>query len=90
MKAAVFREVGVPLRVEDIEPAPPGPGMVEVRLSATGVCHTDLSLLNGTIPQQVPAVLGHEGAGVIIVAVASSSKATCCSARISLRGRPSS
>jgi len=39
--------------------------MVEVALAATGVCHSDLSVLNGTIPQPTPAVLGHEGAGVV-------------------------
>lgn len=65
MKAALLREVGGPLRVEDVELAPPGPGMVEVRVSASGVCHSDLSVATGTIPQRTPAVLGHEGAGVV-------------------------
>lgn len=65
MRAAVLREVGSPLRVEDVVLAPPGPGAVEVRLAATGVCHSDLSVRDGTIPQPTPAVLGHEGAGVV-------------------------
>lgn len=65
VKAAVMREVGVAPRIEDVELAPPGPGMVAVSLAATGVCHSDLSLLEGTIPQQTPAVMGHEGAGVV-------------------------
>src|SRR5205085_9517903 len=44
---------------------PPGEGMVGVRVAASGVCHSDLSMLDGTLPQAVPAVLGHEGAGVV-------------------------
>jgi S-(hydroxymethyl)glutathione dehydrogenase/alcohol dehydrogenase len=39
--------------------------MVEVRVAATGVCHSDLSVRDGTIPQRVPAILGHEGAGIV-------------------------
>ncbi|MHB1711567.1 MAG: Zn-dependent alcohol dehydrogenase [Acidimicrobiales bacterium] len=66
MKAAVLREVGAALSIEDVELAPPGEGMVRVRIIASGVCHSDLSLQDGTIPQVVPAVLGHEGAGVVI------------------------
>lgn len=65
MKAFVLREVGVAPGVEEVELAPPAPGTVEVALAATGVCHSDLSVLNGTIPQPTPAVLGHEGAGVV-------------------------
>lgn len=65
MKAAVFREVNGPLAVEDVELTRPGPGMVAVRLAASGVCHSDVSLLNGSLPQVAPAVLGHEGAGVV-------------------------
>lgn len=65
MRAAVLREVGTPLSVEDVELSPPGPGMVAVRMAATGVCHTDLSVRDGSIPQEVPAVLGHEGAGTV-------------------------
>jgi S-(hydroxymethyl)glutathione dehydrogenase/alcohol dehydrogenase len=65
MRAAVLREVGAPLSIEDVELAPPGPGMVRVRLRASGVCHSDLSLQDGSMPQATPAVLGHEGAGVV-------------------------
>ncbi|MEU3010160.1 NAD(P)-dependent alcohol dehydrogenase [Nocardia asteroides] len=43
----------------------PGPGEVLVRLVATGVCHTDLSVLAGRLPTPLPAVLGHEGAGIV-------------------------
>jgi S-(hydroxymethyl)glutathione dehydrogenase/alcohol dehydrogenase len=43
----------------------PGPGEVRVAIGAAGVCHSDLSVLNGTIPWKAPSVLGHEGAGVV-------------------------
>ena len=51
--------------VDDVELAPIGPGDVTVKIEATGVCHSDLSGMNGTIPQPAPFVPGHEGAGVI-------------------------
>lgn len=63
--AAVAYEVGSPLAVEEIELAQPGPGDVVVRLAASGVCHSDLSVMNGSIPFMFPTVLGHEGAGVV-------------------------
>ena len=63
VRAAVLRDVGAPLQVEEIRLAEPGPGQVGVRMVATGVCHSDLSLARGTLLQQVPAVLGHEGSG---------------------------
>ena len=43
----------------------PGPRDVVVRLGASGVCHSDLSIIDGAIPHPLPAVLGHEGAGVV-------------------------
>ena len=64
--AAVLRSVGGPLTVEQVELPDPGPGQVGVRLAATGVCHSDLSLARGTLVQPVPAVLGHEGAGRVV------------------------
>jgi S-(hydroxymethyl)glutathione dehydrogenase/alcohol dehydrogenase len=65
--AAVFTEPGKPLEVrDDIEVAPPGPGEVRIKTGASGVCHSDLSVLNGTIPLPPPIVLGHEGAGTVI------------------------
>ncbi len=66
VRAAVLHEVGAPLRVEGIELPEPGPGQVRVRMVATGVCHSDLSLAQGTLAQPVPAVLGHEGAGRVV------------------------
>ena len=62
----MLREVGAPLRIEEIRLAQAGPGQVRVRMVATGVCHSDLSLARGTLAQQVPAVLGHEGAGRVV------------------------
>ena len=66
MRAAVLHQVGEPLEVVDVVLRPVGPGDVRVRISATGVCHSDLSLADGTLPQAVPAVLGHEAAGVVV------------------------
>jgi S-(hydroxymethyl)glutathione dehydrogenase/alcohol dehydrogenase len=65
VKAAVLWKTGAPLRIEDVELDRPGGGMVTVRIVASGVCHTDLSIREGTIPQPTPAVLGHEAAGVV-------------------------
>lgn len=65
VQAAVLTRQGGPLEVRDITLGEPGPGQVKVRVAAAGVCHSDLSLANGTLLQEVPAVLGHEGAGVV-------------------------
>src|SRR3954469_19847469 len=66
VRAAVLPETGSPLRVVDIELPEPGPGQVRVRVAATGVCPSDLSLARGTLRQPVPAVLGHESAGTVV------------------------
>ncbi|WP_328916855.1 MULTISPECIES: Zn-dependent alcohol dehydrogenase [unclassified Streptomyces] len=66
VRAAVLSAVNAPLVVADIELPEPGPGQVRIRLAAAGVCHSDLSLSNGTLRQPVPAVLGHEGAGTVV------------------------
>jgi S-(hydroxymethyl)glutathione dehydrogenase/alcohol dehydrogenase len=65
MKAAVMRAVGEPLRVEDVQLDAPGPREVVVRTVATGVCHSDLHVLEGLLPNPVPTVLGHEPAGIV-------------------------
>ncbi|WP_433078422.1 Zn-dependent alcohol dehydrogenase [Dactylosporangium sp. CA-052675] len=65
-RAAVMRSLDGPLALEEIELNPTGPGQVRVRLAAAGVCHSDLSLADGTLRQPLPAVLGHEGAGVVV------------------------
>jgi len=67
MRAAVLRNVGdTTLEVcDDVELIDPEPNDVVVDITHTGVCHSDLSVMNGTIPQTVPLVLGHEGAGIV-------------------------
>jgi S-(hydroxymethyl)glutathione dehydrogenase/alcohol dehydrogenase len=66
MRAAVLEEFGQPLAVQEVELAEPRAGEVLVRLAACGVCHTDLYTASGADPSgYAPAVLGHEGAGVV-------------------------
>src|SRR5205823_13217684 len=68
VKAAILHNVGdARLEVrDDVTTSGVGAGKVRIRLKATGVCHSDLSAMNGTIPVAVPAVLGHEGAGEVV------------------------
>ena len=67
MRAAVLRNTGdEKLDVVEVELAPTGPRQVRVRIRATGVCHSDLSAMNGLIPQPAPFVPGHEGAGEVV------------------------
>jgi S-(hydroxymethyl)glutathione dehydrogenase/alcohol dehydrogenase len=65
MKAVVCRERNGPVAVEDVSLDPPGPGEVQVRLAATGVCHSDYSVISGVVPIKLPCILGHEGAGTV-------------------------
>jgi S-(hydroxymethyl)glutathione dehydrogenase/alcohol dehydrogenase len=66
IRAAVLEEFGKPLEVQEVELAAPAEGEVLVKLSACGVCHTDLYTASGADPSgYAPAVLGHEGAGVV-------------------------
>jgi S-(hydroxymethyl)glutathione dehydrogenase/alcohol dehydrogenase len=65
MKAAVLREVGQPLQIEDVSIGKPGPHEVLIRTKAAGVCHSDLHFIEGTYPHPLPAVLGHESAGIV-------------------------
>ena len=72
-KAAVLHEIGRPrpyaetrpLLIEDLELDPPGEGEVLVRIGAAGLCHSDLSVINGDRPRPVPMALGHEAAGEV-------------------------
>lgn len=64
MKAVVVDELDK-FGVTDVDLDPPKVGEVLIRMKATGVCHSDLSVVNGTIPSPLPVVLGHEGAGVV-------------------------
>lgn len=69
MRAAMLKQVGdetLDIR-DDVETAKDlQPGEVRVRIHASGVCHSDLSAMNGTLPQPAPAVLGHEGSGEVV------------------------
>src|SRR6478672_2803625 len=66
MRAAVLEQFGAPLAVQEIDLADPKAGEVLVRLVACGVCHTDMYTASGADPSgYAPAVLGHEGAGVV-------------------------
>jgi S-(hydroxymethyl)glutathione dehydrogenase / alcohol dehydrogenase len=66
IRAAVLEQFGSPLNVTEVELAEPGAGEVLVRVQACGVCHTDLYTASGADPSgYAPAVLGHEGAGVV-------------------------
>lgn len=73
IRAAVLRQIGLPrpyasskpLGIEEVELDPPGAGEVLVRIRAAGLCHSDLSVLNGDRPRPVPMVLGHEAAGEV-------------------------
>ena len=64
MKAVVVRELDN-YSVESVSLDPPGPGELGIRMQATGVCHSDLSCINGTLPLPLPLVIGHEGAGIV-------------------------
>jgi S-(hydroxymethyl)glutathione dehydrogenase/alcohol dehydrogenase len=65
-KAAIAWEAGKPLSIEDVQVAPPKAGEVRVRIVATGVCHTDAFTLSGEDPEGIfPAILGHEGGGIV-------------------------
>ena len=65
-KAVVYREGADSVAVEAVRVRGPRAGEVTVRMAACGVCHSDLSATNGTIPIPPPLVVGHEGAGVVI------------------------
>jgi propanol-preferring alcohol dehydrogenase len=67
MKAAVVRQFGAPLTIEEVPVPTPGPGEVLIKIRATGVCHTDLHAADGDWPVKpaLPFIPGHEGAGVI-------------------------
>lgn len=64
-KAAIVRELNAPIEIVDVTIGEPGPGQVKIKTANAGVCHSDVSIQNGTIPWMFPALLGHEGAGVV-------------------------
>ena len=67
MRGIVYVGDGKAELTNDLSVRDPGPGEVLVRLVAAGLCHTDVSVLDGTIPWPAPAAMGHEGAGIVEV-----------------------
>jgi S-(hydroxymethyl)glutathione dehydrogenase/alcohol dehydrogenase len=65
MKAAVMRATGAALAIEDVRIDDPGPGEVLVKTAASGICHSDLHVIEGSLPVPPPCILGHEPAGVV-------------------------
>ncbi len=73
MKAAVLWECGRarpyaetrPMTIEEVELDPPGPGEILIEVAGAGLCHSDLSVIDGTRPRSVPVIPGHEGAGIV-------------------------
>ncbi|MEP7303279.1 MAG: Zn-dependent alcohol dehydrogenase [Caldimonas sp.] len=64
-RAAVLNRVGEPLTLDTLDMAPLEPGDVLVKIRASGLCHTDLEVIQGSLAYPLPIVLGHEGAGVV-------------------------
>lgn len=64
MRAAVCREFGVPFHLEEVTLSAPGPEDVQVRLRATSICHSDIMFATGAWGGVLPAIYGHEGAGI--------------------------
>jgi len=65
VKAAVLIEAGKPLQIEQVNIANPGPHEVLIRTAACGLCHSDLHFIEGTYPHPLPAIPGHEAAGIV-------------------------
>ncbi|MFG1361153.1 zinc-dependent alcohol dehydrogenase family protein [Xanthobacter pseudotagetidis] len=74
IRAAVLRQMGAehpyaksePLKIEELELDRPGPGEVLVKIGAAGLCHSDLSVINGSRPRPMPMAIGHEAAGTVV------------------------
>lgn len=66
VRAAIIETLGSPVRLVDLAFSPLGPDQVRVRIAATGLCHSDLSLARGRLRQPLPVVLGHETAGQVL------------------------
>src|SRR5262245_38516142 len=65
MKAALLHEANTPLTVEDVQLDGPREGEIRVRVTASGLCHSDYHIMHGALPAPVPAILGHEVAGIV-------------------------
>ena len=65
MKAAVFREVNVPMEIEEVTVSKAGPREALLRTQAARICHSDVHFFNGSYPGRLPMVLDHESAGIV-------------------------
>ena len=65
MRATVLHTVGEPAVIEELSLRTLGPDDVRVKIAASGVCHSDLSIIDGGMPAVLPCSLGHEGAGIV-------------------------
>ena len=88
MRAAVLREPGLPLEIEDVELDAPRAGELTVRVEAVGVCHSDLHYMVGDITCRLPVVLGHEGAGIVEAPGPRTSGGIAIGARVAFMWRP--
>ncbi len=88
MRAAILREAGQPLRIEEVQLADPGPGEIRVRVEAAGVCHTDYHYMQGQMSCPLPAVLGHEGAGIVEAVGPGGSEKAAVGDRVAFLWRP--
>ena len=88
MRAAVLREPGLPLEIEDVELDAPRAGELTVRVEAAGVCHSDLHYMVGDITCRLPVVLGHEGAGIVEALGPRTSGGIAIGARVAFMWRP--
>lgn len=88
VRAAVFREIGRPLEIEEIQLADPGEEELVVEIEAAGVCHSDLHYLRGELRAPLPLVPGHEGAGRVVAAGSRTSGRIRPGDRVALLWRP--
>lgn len=88
MRAAVLRQPGLPLEIEDVELDAPREGELAVRVEAAGVCHSDYHYMRGDITCRLPAVLGHEGAGIVEALGPGTSGDIAVGARVAFLWRP--
>ena len=88
MRAAVMRQPGLPLAIENVELGDPRAGELLVRVEAAGVCHSDYPYMKGDITCPLPVVLGHEGAGIVEALGPDTSGAIAVGSRVAFMWRP--
>ena len=88
MRAAVLWQPGLPLTIEDVELEAPRAGELAVRVEAAGVCHSDYHYMQGDLTCRLPAVLGHEGAGIVEALGPGTSGDVAVGTRVAFMWRP--